>query len=115
MGRTVRACTGALGRSGDATPRMGRTFFPWLRRRRRPTVTAEVALPPAPRRPPVPHPFAAVLRRAALALAIAAALAPALMPPPAQAADWSGFYTDFASEELMRLTNLDRRALGRSA
>jgi hypothetical protein len=63
----------------------------------------------------VPHPLAAALRRAVLALAIAAALAPALTPPPAHAADWSGFYTDFASEELMRLTNLDRHALGRSA
>jgi len=37
------------------------------------------------------------------------------VPPPASAADLTGFYTDFASEELMRLTNLDRRALGRSS
>ena len=59
-------------------------------------------------------PLAAALRRAALSLAVAAALAPVLAPPPATAANYSGFYTDFASEELMRLTNLDRRALGRS-
>jgi hypothetical protein len=58
--------------------------------------------------------LAAVLRRAALALAVAATLAPLLAPPPAHAATYSGFYTDFAAEELMRLTNLDRRALGRS-
>jgi hypothetical protein len=62
----------------------------------------------------VPHPLAAVLRRAALALTLAAALAPVLTPAPVQAANYSGFYTDFASEELMRLTNLDRRAYGKS-
>ena len=59
-------------------------------------------------------PLAAALRRAALALAVAATLAPLVAPPPAKAADLTGFYTDFASEELMRLTNLDRRALGKS-
>ena len=37
-----------------------------------------------------------------------------MAPPPATAANYSGFYTDFASEELMRLTNLDRRAYGKS-
>jgi len=62
----------------------------------------------------VPNPFTAVLRRLVLALAVAAVLAPAITAPPARAADWRGFYTDFASEEMMRLTNLDRRALGRS-
>lgn len=56
---------------------------------------------------------AAALRRAVLALAVAAAIAPAFTPPPAHAADWSGFHTDFASEELMRLTNLDRKAYGK--
>lgn len=56
----------------------------------------------------------ATLRRAAFALAIAAVLVPAFTPPPAQAASYSGFYTDFSSQEMMRLTNLDRRALGRS-
>jgi len=60
-------------------------------------------------------PLAAALRRAALALAVAATLAPLFAPPPAKAADLTGFYTDFASEELMRLTNLDRRALGKSS
>ena len=35
--------------------------------------------------------------------------------PVQKAADLTGFYTDFASEELMRLTNLDRRALGKSS
>jgi hypothetical protein len=59
--------------------------------------------------------FAPALRRAALALAIAATLAPLFAPPPARAADLTGFYTDFSSEELMRLTNLDRRALGKSS
>ena len=60
-------------------------------------------------------PLAAALRRAALALAVAATLAPLFAPPPAKAADLTGFYTDFASEELMRLTNLDRRAHGKSS
>ena len=60
-------------------------------------------------------PLATALRRAALALAVAATLAPLFAPPPAKAADLTGFYTDFASEELMRLTNLDRRALGKSS
>ena len=59
-------------------------------------------------------PLATALRRAALALVVAATLAP-LLAPPAKAADLTGFYTDFASQELMRLTNLDRRALGRSS
>ncbi|HET7827988.1 MAG TPA: CAP domain-containing protein [Candidatus Limnocylindrales bacterium] len=63
----------------------------------------------------MPIPLAAALRRLVLALTIAAALTPALTPPPAQAASYSGFYTDFASEELMRLTNLDRKAYGKSA
>ena len=57
----------------------------------------------------------AALRRAALALALAATLAPLFAPAPAKAADLTGFYTDFASEELMRLTNLDRRAYGKAA
>ncbi len=57
----------------------------------------------------------AALRRAALALAVAATLAPVVTPPPVRAADLTGFYTDFASEELMRLTNLDRRAYGKAA
>jgi hypothetical protein len=63
----------------------------------------------------VPFPLAAPLRRAAFALAVAATLAPLFAPPRASAADLTGFYTDFASEELMRLTNLDRRALGKSS
>jgi hypothetical protein len=63
----------------------------------------------------VHFPVAAALRRAALALAVAATLAPLFAPPPASAADLTGFYTDYASEELMRLTNLDRRALGKSS
>jgi hypothetical protein len=62
----------------------------------------------------VHFPLATALRRAALALALAATLAP-LFASPAKAADLTGFYTDFASEELMRLTNLDRRALGKSS
>ena len=62
----------------------------------------------------MPLPIPAALRRVALALAFAATLAPLVTPPPARAADWTGFYTDFASEELMRLTNLDRRAHGKS-
>ncbi len=61
------------------------------------------------------HFAAAALRRAALALAVAATLAPLFAPAPAKAADLTGFYTDFASEELMRLTNLDRRAYGKAA
>ena len=60
-------------------------------------------------------PLVTALRRAALTLAVAATLAPLFAPPPAKAADLTGFYTDFASEELMRLTNLDRRALGKSS
>jgi hypothetical protein len=63
----------------------------------------------------VHFPLTAALRRAALALAVAATLAPLFAPPSARAADLTGFYTDFASEELMRLTNLDRRALGKSS
>jgi hypothetical protein len=63
----------------------------------------------------VHFPLAPALRRAALALAIAATLAPLSAPPHARAADLTGFYTDFASEELMRLTNLDRRAYGKRA
>jgi hypothetical protein len=62
----------------------------------------------------VPLPLAAALRRAVLALALAATLAPVAAPPQANAATYSGFYTDFAAEEMMRLTNLDRSSLGRS-
>jgi uncharacterized protein YkwD/methionine-rich copper-binding protein CopC len=40
-------------------------------------------------------------------------MAPVVAPAPAAAADLSGFYTDFSSQELMRLTNKDRAALGR--
>jgi hypothetical protein len=59
------------------------------------------------------HSLTRALRRAALALGFAAALASVAAPPPAAAATYSGFYTDFSAQEMMRLTNLDRVALGR--
>lgn len=61
------------------------------------------------------HPLPRALRRAALVLVMAAAVVPtaAANPAPAAAASYSGFYTDFSSMELMRLTNQDRVALGR--
>jgi uncharacterized protein YkwD len=59
------------------------------------------------------HTRIAALRRAALALAMAAAIVPAVASTPAHAASYSGFYTDFSSMELMRLTNKDRVSLGR--
>ena len=53
-----------------------------------------------------------VLRRATLALVLAAGLSPAVAPV-AQAGSYTGFYSDFSAMQLMRLTNLDRAALGR--
>jgi hypothetical protein len=56
----------------------------------------------------------AALRRATLALILATMIVPALVAAPASAATYSGFHADFTSMALMRLTNLDRHALGRS-
>jgi hypothetical protein len=63
---------------------------------------------------PLVHSRLAALRRATIALMLAATVVPALAAPPASAADYSGFYADFSAMSLMRLTNLDRHALGRS-
>ncbi len=52
-----------------------------------------------------------LIRRIVVAAA-AVALALSLLPQPASAYDWTSYRTDFAGEELMRLTNLDRVALG---
>ncbi|HEX5829024.1 MAG TPA: CAP domain-containing protein [Candidatus Limnocylindrales bacterium] len=54
------------------------------------------------------------LRRTVLALAMTAAVIPAAAPAPAAAAAFDRFYADFSAQEMMRLTNLDRRAYGRS-
>ena len=59
------------------------------------------------------HSRFAALRRAALALMLAATIVPAFAVAPVSAASYSGFYADFSSMALMRLTNLDRHALGR--
>ena len=63
---------------------------------------------------PLVHSRLAALRRATIALMLAATIVPALAAPsPASAADYAGFYADFSAMSLMRLTNLDRHALGR--
>ena len=59
------------------------------------------------------HPRFAALRRAVLVLMLAVTVMPAFAATPATAATYSGFYADFSSMSLMRLTNLDRRAYGR--
>jgi methionine-rich copper-binding protein CopC len=61
----------------------------------------------------VPSRFRA-LRRASLALMLAATILPAFAVAPVSASSYSGFYTDFSAMSLMRLTNLDRHALGRA-
>jgi hypothetical protein len=58
------------------------------------------------------HSRFAALRRAALAMMLAAMIVPASNPAPASAATYSGFYADFSAMSLMRLTNLDRFNLG---
>jgi hypothetical protein len=62
---------------------------------------------------PLVHPRLAALRRATIALLLAATIVPALAAAPARAADYSGFYADYSAMELMRLANMDRRAYGR--
>ena len=59
------------------------------------------------------HPRFAALRRAVLVLMLAVTVMPAFAAAPASAATYSGFYADFSSMSLMRLTNLDRFNLGR--
>jgi hypothetical protein len=53
------------------------------------------------------------VRRGTVALLLALTMLPAFAATPASAGSYTGFYADFASMSLMRLTNLDRRALGR--
>jgi methionine-rich copper-binding protein CopC len=59
------------------------------------------------------QPRFAALRRAAIALSLAATIVPVFAAAPVSASTYSGFYADFSSMSLMRLTNLDRHALGR--
>jgi len=59
------------------------------------------------------HSRLAALRRAAIALMLAATIVPAFAAAPVSAASYSGFYADFSAMSLMRLTNIDRHALGR--
>jgi hypothetical protein len=59
------------------------------------------------------HPRFAALRRTFLVLMLAVTALPAFAAAPASAATYSGFYSDFSSMSLMRLTNLDRFNLGR--
>ncbi|HEU0243355.1 MAG TPA: CAP domain-containing protein [Candidatus Limnocylindrales bacterium] len=59
------------------------------------------------------HSRLAAPRRAAIALLLAATIVPAFAAAPVSATTYSGFHADFTSMSLMRLTNLDRHALGR--
>jgi hypothetical protein len=59
------------------------------------------------------HSRLAALRRATLALVLAATIVPAFATAPVSAASYSGFYSDFSAMSLMRLTNFDRYHLGR--
>lgn len=59
------------------------------------------------------HSRFAALRRVTLALILAAVIVPAVAAAPVAGATYSGFYTDFSSMSLMRLTNLDRFNMGR--
>ena len=46
---------------------------------------------------PLVHPRLAALRRATIALMLAATIVPALAAAPARAADYSGFYADYSA------------------
>jgi hypothetical protein len=59
------------------------------------------------------RPRLAALRRAAIALMLAAVIVPAFAAAPTSAATYTGFYADYSAMSIMRLTNLDRHALGR--
>ena len=64
-------------------------------------------------RAPLVHPRLAALRRATIALMLAATVVPAFAAAPRAPPTYSGFYADYSAMSLMRLTNIDRHALGR--